>query len=158
MIFLLCFSLAIRIRCLATIFAAPPLTQTTPWPRSLPLGPLRRPAPGAAPREPGGSQAGARLGLRAANAVLSAGGRGPPAAWEPGRAGERGWSAGGQQARKRLATPPPPGAWSERGRNETSGPRNPSARTTSVRLPTSALGELRPAEVRAPPAEGGEGG
>lgn len=33
--FLLCFSLAIRIRCLATIFAAPPPAPGTPWTRTL---------------------------------------------------------------------------------------------------------------------------
>lgn len=45
--FLLCFSLAIRILCLATIFAAPPPAQATPQILSLPQGPLRRSAPGA---------------------------------------------------------------------------------------------------------------
>lgn len=46
--FLLCFSLAIRIRCLATIFATlPPAQPPLGLARSLPLRPLQRSAPGA---------------------------------------------------------------------------------------------------------------
>lgn len=59
--FLLCFSLAIRIRCLATIFAAPRPAPVTPRPRSLacPRAPeTHTPLPVPAPPERVGSQAG----------------------------------------------------------------------------------------------------
>lgn len=127
-IFLLCFSLAIRIRCLATIFAAPPPAPATP---SVSLARFfsgrcdRRSAPGGRAARARGLSGGAlapttgpgRGGLR----VWTLAGRGPTDdAGLSGRARRaRGRCRTGRQNTLALPLWPPPGAWNVRGRKRT---------------------------------------
>lgn len=138
--FLLCFSLAIRILCLATIFAAPPPAPATPRTRSLACllssrCEARLVVP--APPERRGSQARRwlrPLGLGAASAGTEhkpgAGRRLTGQAWRV-----RGRKITGRRVVLAPQSPPlwpPPGARSERGRkrNATTGMCSPPPRST----------------------------
>lgn len=132
--FLLCFSLAIRILCLATIFAAPPAR------RNLSDSLFRR------------SRAAGRLGSRCLRLPTATG---PGCrALEHRRAGSR------QPQRSELPRGGAPGESGPRGREARAQQPDRAAGSLEllrVRLPTSALGRPRPAEVRAPPAPEREG-
>lgn len=103
--FLLCFSLAMRIRCLATMFAAPP-------PAPAAVGLARPPPacpPALGPPERGGSQAGALA---------------PTAGPGPSRAREAWRRRTGRPRRGRAGATDrrPPGAWSPRRRKRNNRP------------------------------------
>lgn len=151
--FLLCFSLAIRIRCLATIFATlPPAQPPLGFARSLLLGPLRRSAPGAraagARRFSGRALAPAAGPGRGERGGWTLAGRGPPTDW--GRRPDRPSEAGAQEE-----TRPPRYSshrrrrW-ERGVKEdgnatpTSGPCSPSPRSTSGSAANVSTGQTPP--------------
>lgn len=144
--FLLCFSLAIRIRCLATIFAAPPPAQATPQIRSLPpraAATLRSRCP-CSRRNEEVLRRGTSSGHWAWARALSASGAWAADWGTPGWPAQRGGRAGGQQA-DGIGSP-----WRrrERGLKEegkaTRGPLSPSARTTSGSAANVSTGRTPP--------------